>query len=209
MHKIKAERRRAHLIEVATKVFLEHGFKEASLSQVVAEAGGSRRAIYEHFDNKEGLFIAAVESLLDRLLVGVGDFSSEPDEIETTLVSAGIALVEGVTSQEALAMFRIVISESKLFPALAVQTYGSGPARAFEVFERYLTQQADTGVLSLSDAHLSAKQLVEMLKGGLQLRALLCPEQLPSRAEIEANVRHAVRDFLKANLADPQRGTVG
>lgn len=199
MDKDKSEQRRGQLIAVATKIFMEKGFKDASLSMVVAEAGASRRAIYEYFDNKEGLFVAVVESLLDRLLIDLEGLSADADDIEVTLVSTGISLVQGLTSTEALAMFRIVIAESNQFPALAVQAYGRGPARAFELFERYLAQQVALGVLSLSDTGLSARQLVEMLKGGLQLRALLCPESPPSHAEIEANVRHAVRDFLQTN----------
>jgi hypothetical protein len=42
----------------------------------------------------------------------------------------------------------------------------------------------------------AARQLVEMMKGDLHLRGLLCPAYRPEPAEVDAQVRLAVRTFL-------------
>nr|WP_240775447.1 TetR/AcrR family transcriptional regulator [Photobacterium damselae] len=42
------------IIEVATELFIEHGYKDTSLDQIVAVCGGSKQTLYRYFGNKEG-----------------------------------------------------------------------------------------------------------------------------------------------------------
>jgi AcrR family transcriptional regulator len=57
----KQETRR-ELIDSATKVFAERGFRDASLAQIARAAGYTTGAIYFHFGGKDELFLAAFES---------------------------------------------------------------------------------------------------------------------------------------------------
>jgi AcrR family transcriptional regulator len=58
---------RAHLIEVATRLFATHGYDGTSIEAVLAESGVSRGSLYHHFPGKEALFLAVFEALGDRL----------------------------------------------------------------------------------------------------------------------------------------------
>ncbi|MFD0713251.1 TetR/AcrR family transcriptional regulator [Paenibacillus sp. GCM10027626] len=62
----KAEQKKAtmlKLMEVAREHFSEHGYAESSLEEMVKQAGLTRGALYHHFGNKEGLFLAVLESV--------------------------------------------------------------------------------------------------------------------------------------------------
>lgn len=58
---------RAHLIEVATRLFSERGYDGTSIEAVLAESGASRGALYHHFPGKDALFWAVGESVGARI----------------------------------------------------------------------------------------------------------------------------------------------
>lgn len=58
---------RAHLIEVATRLFATHGYDGTSIEAVLAESGVSRGSLYHHFPGKEALYLAVFEVLGDQL----------------------------------------------------------------------------------------------------------------------------------------------
>jgi AcrR family transcriptional regulator len=60
---------RDQLIEVATRLFTEHGYEGTSIEAVLAVAGVSRGALYHHFAGKEALFTAVVSAISDRVTV--------------------------------------------------------------------------------------------------------------------------------------------
>src|SRR6202035_715232 len=60
---------RGQLIEVATRLFAEHGYEGTSIEAVLSAAGVSRGALYHHFAGKEALFEAVVADVSDRVTI--------------------------------------------------------------------------------------------------------------------------------------------
>src|ERR1700739_4439531 len=58
---------RGQLVEVATRLFAEHGYEGTSIEAVLAAAGVSRGALYHHFAGKEALFEAVVNDVSERI----------------------------------------------------------------------------------------------------------------------------------------------
>ena len=58
---------RGQLIEVATRLFAEHGYEGTSIEAVLSAAGVSRGALYHHFPGKEALFEAVVVAVSDQV----------------------------------------------------------------------------------------------------------------------------------------------
>ncbi len=56
--KEEAEETRQRLMDAALKVFSARGYSAARLSDIAAEAGVTRGAVYWHFNNKQGLLFA-------------------------------------------------------------------------------------------------------------------------------------------------------
>jgi AcrR family transcriptional regulator len=54
---------RKQLVDIARRLFAERGYEGASVEAVLRESGVSRGALYHHFDSKEALFEAALESV--------------------------------------------------------------------------------------------------------------------------------------------------
>ncbi|NKC60609.1 TetR/AcrR family transcriptional regulator [Vagococcus fluvialis] len=55
------EKRRRHILESAFIVFSKKGFTEATMKDVIEEAGISRGGLYAHYDNIEMLFLEALK----------------------------------------------------------------------------------------------------------------------------------------------------
>ena len=58
---------RAHLVEVATRLFAKHGYDGTSIDAVLAESGVSRGSLYHHFPGKDALFWAVLEEVAARV----------------------------------------------------------------------------------------------------------------------------------------------
>ncbi len=58
---------RAHLVEVATRLFVAHGYEGTSIEAVLAESGASRGSLYHHFPGKVALFWAVLEGIAARV----------------------------------------------------------------------------------------------------------------------------------------------
>jgi len=60
---------RRELIDIATRLFVAHGYQATSIDAVLREAGISRGALYHHFADKAALF----EAVLDRVEADVAE----------------------------------------------------------------------------------------------------------------------------------------
>src|SRR5205809_4514315 len=74
----QAEQSRERLIDAATRLFAERGYRDTSVQAIAEAAGISRGSIFWHFGSKEGLLSAVAEEAFRRweteTLVGdVGD----------------------------------------------------------------------------------------------------------------------------------------
>jgi len=61
--KEEAEATRQQLMDVALKVFSTRGYSATRLSDIAAEAGVTRGAVYWHFENKQGLLFAILTEM--------------------------------------------------------------------------------------------------------------------------------------------------
>ena len=86
---------RGQLIEVATRLFAEHGYEGTSIEAVLSAAGVSRGALYHHFAGKEALFEAVVAAVSDQVTLELTEVirdCADPVEALRTAALAWISL---------------------------------------------------------------------------------------------------------------------
>ena len=59
--------RRTQIIEAAITCFMEHGYTNTSMSDIIKASGLSSGSIYSHFSGKEDILISAINERLDNL----------------------------------------------------------------------------------------------------------------------------------------------
>jgi len=55
------------ILKAAMKVFLRNGYEKASMRDIVDESGFAKGGIYHHFKNKEAIFLASMEGLMEEM----------------------------------------------------------------------------------------------------------------------------------------------
>jgi AcrR family transcriptional regulator len=84
---------RGQLIEVATRLFAEHGYEGTSIEAVLSAAGVSRGALYHHFAGKEALFEAVVSAVSAQVTAELGEVISGCADPVDALRTAALAWI--------------------------------------------------------------------------------------------------------------------
>jgi TetR/AcrR family transcriptional regulator, mexJK operon transcriptional repressor len=188
------------ILAAAKRVFLRAGYG-ASMDLVAAEAGVSKQTVYNHFASKDALFRAIVDELARELLEVLVERDGARADPVRTLETFARRFLELLLRPSSLALHRMLVAEAPRFPDLAREIYVGGAARAVEELATYLEDQTRRGTLAVDDPPLAAEQFFGALRGNLQVRALLNPGDIPTEAEIERALRHALGGFLRAHAA--------
>ncbi len=193
----RGQKRRQAILEAATSSFLQHGYEGTTLDMIIAQAGGSRRSLYDYFGDKQGLFGAVIRHHADKLveeLLSIDVIGMSAREGLTLLAKNFVfALLEPVN----LELYRLLITQAPAFPELGRTVYQAGPELLLNELEKYLNHLQRQGQLptKLPTPH-TARQFLGMVKAEFQLCALLAPEQLPSKSAISAHIQDCVTFLL-------------
>jgi len=77
----RKERQRAHLLEIAVRLFGKHGYHATTVPMIVEASGGSTGSFYFYFRNKEDVFAAALQSFAERIAAALnGAIAAAGDE---------------------------------------------------------------------------------------------------------------------------------
>lgn len=190
--------RHEKILDAAKQVFIEQGYARASINEIVRRSGGSLGTIYKFFGNKLGLFEAFFQKITYEAFYDFEEKGLWVEDIETSLLNFGRQLQQMMFEKEALAIYRLVLSEQGADHAEIQRIFMQyGPHRLNKILTRFLTQQSQAGLLQLDDCEIAAYQFVEMIKGPLHFQALFGESITPQQCE--AVLRQAVTLFLKGS----------
>jgi AcrR family transcriptional regulator len=194
-------RRRAFL-EAANAAFMDKGYANTTLDDIIARSGGSRQTLYALFGGKQGLFEALVAERAHQIYAPFCDqafLDRSPDQV---LVDLGIRYLEIVTTPDALGMYRLVLAEGVFMKELAERFWDLGPERARALLAGYFETQIRLGTLHMQNPEQAAQQFWGILMGHFHLKCLLGLREPPGPDEIAAFVRTAVGWFLDGCRTD-------
>jgi TetR/AcrR family transcriptional regulator, mexJK operon transcriptional repressor len=196
---IRAER----LIDVATEVFLDKGFKGASMSEIARRAGASKQTLYTRYPSKAALFAALVERKASHLFAAIGPLG-EGRTLRETLAHCGSELLELIVSKEARGVHRVVIAECVEFPELGEIFWDRGPGRTRAMLANYLRAQQKLGNIHCGEPEQAVELLLGLLVSGASLRASLGlpPTFARTPAQRKAWANFAVDMFLSSMQAN-------
>ena len=189
--------KRTLIVGAARKLFLGSGYGAASMDAIAAEAGVSKRTVYSHFQNKETLFGAIISDMCAEMGgPNATDFAVDqsPEEV---LKAYGRQILKMVLNPEALAVFRVVLSESPQFPELSQMFCSTGPDPMCNFLGNYLAKLQEAGVLDVGDPITAANQFINMVKGPYFTSLLFGVGTRPTKEEAERSLEQAVSIFLK------------
>jgi AcrR family transcriptional regulator len=69
----KTNQKRQHILDTALRLFQSKGFANTSMSEITAEAGGSKATVYNYFPAKEELFVECMTYVNGEYFEGIFD----------------------------------------------------------------------------------------------------------------------------------------
>lgn len=188
-------RRHAFLV-AAREVFLEQGYEEASVNDVVRRAGGSLATLYAQFGNKEGLFLAVAQDQHERFVQQITPDCVDHLGLEQGLQAIGERYLAALLARDNLAFFRIIVGEGRKFPQLLQRYIATGADRVRAVVVDFLKSHAT----QIEDPERLAPYFLEIMRGRHQYRALADETYGLSDKDLTDHVRACVQFFLNGAL---------
>lgn len=200
--------KRMSILEAAADVFCREGFGGASIDEIAAEACVSRQTIYNHYREKETLFMAVVEDVMTRtngmLFSILSTFPDKADNLEADLTAFLVRINRNcVCNHDGRFLRKLVQSEGERHPHLFKSWRQQGPLKITTALAALLARLSLAGALDIDDFDVAARQFMALGNADLHMQMLL--GETPTDVEIESAARNAVRTFLKAYGKQPAR----
>ncbi|HHF2869198.1 TPA: TetR/AcrR family transcriptional regulator [Vibrio alginolyticus] len=190
-------KKRTRIIEVATELFIEQGYKETSVDQIVAICGGSKQTLYRYFSNKEGLFSEVLSHNTKINLESVFQLVDKQNEpLRETLEDFAQKYLRGICSNPILSLYRVVSADFNKHDSVPNQFWQTGPKRIHQYLVEFLKTDNISQQLNIDDADLACGQLLSLIKMDYQNMALMGFDFL-SDEELVSHTQRAVAAFLK------------
>lgn len=200
--------RRTAILTIADRIFLRHGYANASIDGIAAEVGGSKSTLYRYFPSKAALFAAYVEEVGTLTWAALAAVTVEGKEGEAVLEDTARAYLDLILSPSALAVTRLVMAEAGRFPEIGRILYERGIQRIEQQIATILQHLAERNApdwkhLALPDAAAHFRALCE---AGPYEECIWGRCGTVSHEEIVRVSRQVVASFLHGWLSRGLRG---
>jgi AcrR family transcriptional regulator len=170
--------RREQILEAATRVFAEKGFRRATTREVAREAGVSEGTIYNYFEDKDALLIAIMD--------GLNETERRAEDFEEGVATDFGSFVEAYLHRrmaliwENREVFRVVLSEMLVNTSLRERYMREVVEPTMRIGEENFGSRVKQGGTRATDAALATRVTAGAVLGLLVL-GLLGDKEVPER----------------------------
>jgi TetR/AcrR family transcriptional regulator, mexJK operon transcriptional repressor len=197
-----SELKKAAIVRAALRLFLRDGFARTSVDAIAEEAGVSKRTIYNHYRDKENLFLSVVSETFDSMANVVTDLINTyladvpEDRVDENIATfaSDIALLAARSSDRS-SLIRLMMAEAPHFPEL--WRAQMRPQAVTSEIARRLAVLSARGLLDVPDAGEAANHLFALTMGQMNNRSLFGVVPL-SDEEVIRLATSGARAFLRA-----------
>jgi len=177
-------------------LFLEHGYEQVSIDDIVERVGGSKRTLYEHCGGKAGLFEMVISEYCASVQRDLFAAVDQNASVEKQLTAIGKSFLGMILHRRIRELHRLMVSMGRSFPSVASRFYQLGPMSAYGLVAGWMERQQKEGKLGAGDPTTLAELFLDMLTGKHQLALLTSSVDSASPEEIEHTVKAAAKLFL-------------
>lgn len=196
----RVRRTRAAVLAAARTIFLRHGYGGTTMDDVAAEAGLTKRTLYNNYGDKDRLFRQMVEdaiAIAESFARGLDEEwpSATKANVSARLEALGVRLALGIIRPEVVALRRMLIGASRDYPAIGREYFDRAPGQVLRALAEGFATLTRRRILRTRDERSAAEQFAYLVAGAHLDHALMTGE-LPEQRVIETAARHGVATFL-------------
>lgn len=147
------------IVAGACRAFLAHGFDACSMEIIAAEAGVTKKTLYNHFSSKQLLFEAVVRSLCTNIAKAIQPPDTTGD-VEVDLAHFCHQFIVTNAESPGCEVYRLGISLGQRFPEFGRRLSEVGTTSMLVTLVDYLDQCAAEGKLAIEDTKAAAEYLL-------------------------------------------------
>lgn len=190
--------RRETILDVAQGSFLDQGYDGTTMSGIAAELGGSKGTLWNYFPSKEALFAAVVDRATQKLRKRLTVILNPDDGLEVALRGFCEQFLVKVTSDESVALHRLVLGETSRFPELGRIFYERAPRQTQLLLAEFIAGAQVRGQLLGMEPLRAAQHLIWLcMSGNYQMRLTGVIDHIPPDA-LAADIDAAMTTFMRA-----------
>lgn len=190
------EERQREIVALVAPLFLERGYEQVSIDDIVERIGGSKRTLYERFGGKAGLFEIVISEYCASVQRDLFAAVDQNASVERQLTAIGTQFLSMILHRRILEQHRLMVSMGRGFPSVARLFYQLGPISAYGLVAGWIERQQKAGKLGPGDPTTLAELFLDMLTGKHQLALLTSSFKSTSPEGIARTVKAAAKLFL-------------
>jgi TetR/AcrR family transcriptional regulator, mexJK operon transcriptional repressor len=194
--------KRAAILDVAKRLFMQYGFGGVSMDQIAAEAAVSKLTVYSHYGDKESLFSAAIRAKCEEQMPSALFLEGLEGNLREQLTLIARAFFALVTSEEAIAMHRMMMSPGTGDSHVRELFWQAGPQQLKDAFGEFLRTREARGELKVPEIKRAASQFFCLLKGEMHMQMLcgMCCQLQTD--DVDAHITATVDLFMRVYRPD-------
>lgn len=191
------------VLNVATRLFLSHGFDRTTFEGLAEEAQAGKATLYARYRNKEALYEAVVRRRVAQSVARISA-ASDGGVSRENLLGVAMLLADEIFVPDVIALMRLTIAEVTRFPEMALATYRIGYGGCVSALAEIIAGQGHTPEMLVA-ATPAATQFVERVFMPLQMHALYGVDLPSLRLRAREDVAQAVDGLLADGVRDVRK----
>lgn len=182
----------AAILDAAKALFLEFGYDGSSMDKIAKHAGVTKITVYNHFNDKETLFTAAISKYCEEALAEQNFVLHAEDDFRTALAHVGALTLQTIYRPEAMKLHILLLQLGQTNPALAQRFYAASHQRLQGYLEQFFQQAHDLAHLNCPNAHNASQVFLAMLINPHYNQVLLQIQPIPDQVGLDALLDQAI-----------------
>ena len=190
---------RSRIVGAAFRLFFERGFDATSMLEIATRAKVSKRDLYALYANKHALLADCIgeRTRAMRAPLAPATVPESREALAALLLALGRIVLQTVSRDEVLMVYRLCIAESDHAPQLARTLDANGRAANHKALAALLAKAQADGLIGAADPTALATRYFAVLWDSLLMQLLLRLRAAPAKEEIEARARAATAAVME------------
>jgi len=158
-----ADVKRIKILEAATRRFAHFGMAKTTMSEIAKDLNFSKALLYYYFPDKNSLYSAVFEYVIDKMIEDIEDVISKGGDFEEIMMYSIDMRVKIINQYYNL--FEYTMKMVKELPDELEQVFKESYLREVEIIEKILKIGIDAGEIQVEDINETARILLYSLFG--------------------------------------------
>ncbi|MGE8644730.1 TetR/AcrR family transcriptional regulator [Acinetobacter vivianii] len=188
--------KRAKILQAAKSIFLKMGYHATNMNQIAKEAGVTKLTVYNHFQDKNNLFMCAIqESCEESIRAKQFELTADSDFKQALLLMCQRTL-NIIYLPEALKLDCVLFELAAEQSPLTRQFFDASHTRMCHVWCDFFEQAIAFKFIQADEPIKQTELIISLLLGIRHQQVLLGLAPVPTADEIDQMIQHAIEIFL-------------